>query len=62
MLSLSKFRDSGAETVGIFAAWQHDTHVFWWARWMQLKICPFSGSVLYMAGYCEAKQRMSVEN
>lgn len=30
-----------------------DTHVFWWARWMQLKRCPFSGSVLYMVGYCE---------
>lgn len=30
-----------------------NTHVFWWARWMQLKRCPFSGSVLYMVGYCE---------
>ena len=28
------------------------THVFWWARWMQLKRCPFSGSELYMVGYC----------
>lgn len=29
------------------------THVFWCARWMQLNICPCSGSVLYMVGYCQ---------
>lgn len=28
-------------------------HVFWCARWMQLNICPCSGSVLYMVGYCQ---------
>lgn len=32
-----------------------DTYVFWCARWMQLKMFPFSGSSLYILGYCEER-------
>lgn len=32
------------------------TYVFWCARWMQLKMFPVSGSLLYIWGYCKAWQ------
>lgn len=32
------------------------TYVLWCARWMQLKTFPFSGSSLYILGYCKARQ------